>query len=76
MLLRATNRALVLMLIVLPVKACTTFGQGKQAAGNAIADVFLPSDVPPRPGTIEYDRWQAERAAEAVRPKTARSEPE
>jgi hypothetical protein len=29
----------------------------------------LPPDAPPRPGTPEYDAWQAERAKEAARPK-------
>jgi hypothetical protein len=37
--------------------------------GNPIADMMMPSDVPPRPGTPEYDKWQAGRAAEAARPK-------
>jgi hypothetical protein len=44
---------------------CTTTG------GNPIADMMLPSDAPPRRGTAAYDSWQAERAAEAARPKSA-----
>lgn len=30
----------------------------------------LPPDAPPRPGTPQYDAWQAERGKEAARPKT------
>jgi hypothetical protein len=36
---------------------------------NPIADMMLPSDTPPRPGTPAYEAWQAERAQEAARPK-------
>lgn len=31
----------------------------------------LPEGLPPRRGSPEYDAWQAERAAEAARPKSA-----
>jgi hypothetical protein len=31
----------------------------------------LPPGTPPRPGTPEYDAWQAERAQEAKQPKVA-----
>lgn len=30
----------------------------------------LPKDVPPRPGTPEYDAWQIKRAEEAATPKS------
>jgi hypothetical protein len=47
---------------------CTTTG------GNTVADMpswmgGLPADAPPRRGTPEFDKWQAERDAEAARPK-------
>lgn len=29
----------------------------------------LPKGVPPRPGTVEYDQWQQQRAQEAARVK-------
>jgi hypothetical protein len=45
-------------------------------AGERIADMpqwmgGLPSDVPPRRGTPEYEAWMAARAQEAARPKAA-----
>src|SRR5712675_1016562 len=47
---------------------------GGRTAGEHIADMphwmgGLPPDAPPRPGTPEYDAWQAGRAKEAARPK-------
>jgi hypothetical protein len=44
------------------------------AGSNPIADMphaigGLPSDAPPRRGTPEYEKWQADRATEASRPK-------
>jgi len=46
-----------------------------KTAGERIADMphwmgGMPSDVPPRRGTPEYDAWMAARAQEAARPKT------
>jgi hypothetical protein len=57
---------LILCPLCLLVSAC--------ASGSHVADVphwmgGLPPDAPPRPGTPEYDAWQAQRAKEA-RPKT------
>jgi hypothetical protein len=51
---------------------------GQGAAANLSASIAdmpywmggLPPGVPPRPGTPEYDAWQAEWAQEADRPKT------
>jgi len=45
------------------------------ASGPHVADMphaigRLPPGVPPRPGTPDYDAWQAERAKEAAKPKT------
>jgi len=45
------------------------------AGGPHVADMphwmgGLPPGAPPRPGTPQYDAWQAERAKEAARPKT------
>jgi hypothetical protein len=40
------------------------------AGSNPIADVMLPANAPPRPGTAAYEAWQAERATEAARPKS------
>ena len=34
-----------------------------------------PKDVPPRPGTSEYDAWMNQRAKEAQPPKAAPSSP-
>ena len=47
---------------------------GCTTTGNPMADMpswmgGLPADAPPRRGTPEYDKWQAERAQEAARPK-------
>ena len=59
----------VLIIIATALAACST------TTGGQIADAVpqflggMPSDVPPRAGTPEYDRWQAERALEAARPK-------
>jgi hypothetical protein len=56
-----------LLILIGPLLAgCTTI--------NLVADMphwmgGLPRDAPPRPGTLEYDAWQAERAQEAARPK-------
>ena len=56
-----------LLILIGPLLAgCTT--------SNLVADMphwmgGLPRDAPPRPGTLEYDAWQAERAQEAARPK-------
>jgi len=29
-----------------------------------------PAGVPPRPGTPEYEAWQAQRAKDAIRPRS------
>lgn len=55
----------ILILLSAGLAGCTTTG------GNPIVDMMLPSDAPPRPGTAAYDSWQAQRAAEAARPKSA-----
>ena len=41
---------------------------------NPVADMLLPSDAPPRRGTPAYEVWQAEREAEAARPKGKNAE--
>jgi hypothetical protein len=48
--------------------SCSTTGS------NPVADMpswmgGLPADAPPRRGTLQFDKWQAEREAEAARPK-------
>jgi len=48
---------------------------GGKTAGERIADMphwmgGIPSGVPPRRGTPEYDAWMAVRVQEAARPKT------
>jgi hypothetical protein len=35
----------------------------------------LPADAPPRPGTLEYDAWMAQRAQEDARPKIGQQQP-
>ena len=57
------------LLIGAALAGCATTGS------NPVADMpswagGLPAGAPPRPGTPEYSKWQAERAAEAARPKT------
>jgi hypothetical protein len=60
---------LVLIIVATTVAGCST------TTGGHIADAIpeflggMPPGVPPRPGTPEYERWQAERAQEAARPK-------
>jgi hypothetical protein len=49
-----------------------------KTAGERLADMpqwmgGVPSGVPPRRGTPEYDAWMAARAQEAARPKTEQS---
>ena len=41
--------------------------------GCADAPTWLggePADVPPRPGTPAYEAWQAQRAKDAIRPRS------
>ena len=60
---------LVLIIVATTLAGCST------TTGGQIADAVpqflggMPSDVPPRRGTPEYERWQTERAQEAARPK-------
>ena len=68
-------RFIYVAVIGIPLAACAS-GKDQAARTTAfVGDVWptvfggMPSDVPPRPGTPEYDAWQAERAAEAARPK-------
>ena len=71
----------LLILVVSTALAGCASGQGS-AAGLAagVADAVphwmggMPPDVPPRPGTPEYEAWQAERAKEAARPKGGASQ--
>jgi len=55
------------------LSACAT--DPRPAVSGVVADSVptwlggMPKDVPPRPGTAEYDAWMAERAKEAARPK-------
>jgi hypothetical protein len=70
-------RKLILMLILfvacLPLMSCAT---GSRTMGETAADTLptwmggLPSGVPPRRGTPEYDAWKAERARLAAEAKT------
>lgn len=53
----------LLLVLGIGLAGCTTTGN------NPIADMMMPTDVPPRPGTAAYESWQAQRAAEAARPK-------
>jgi hypothetical protein len=65
------------LLVSVSLAGCAS---GQDASANlsaGIADAWpqglggMPKDVPPRRGTPEYEAWQAERAAEAARIKTA-----
>jgi hypothetical protein len=58
---------LILCALILMVSGCTS---GPHVADVPHAMGGLPPGVPPRPGTPEYDAWQADRAKEAARPKT------
>ena len=58
---------LILCVLFLTVSGCAS---GPHVADMPHAIGGLPPGVPPRPGTPEYDAWQAERAKEAARPKT------
>ena len=61
-------RIVFLSLVATLLTACAS-------TSASIADAWpqaiggMPSGVPPRRGTPEYDKWMAERAAEATRPK-------
>jgi len=57
----------VLIIVATALAGCSTGGQIADAVPQFLGG--MPSDVPPRAGTPEYDRWQAERAQEAARPK-------
>lgn len=49
---------------------------GCAATSGVVADSVptwlggMPKDVPPRPGTPEYEAWQKKRAEEAATPKS------
>jgi hypothetical protein len=62
--------------LLLTATACVILPACATNVGGTVADSVptwlggMPKGVPPRPGTPEYDAWQAERAKEAARPKT------
>lgn len=66
------SRSIALILISVLLAGCAS----DPSAGYAIAEHIptwlggMPNDVPPRPGTPEYDAWQKQRAEEATRPKS------
>ena len=59
-------KAALLCLAVLLLPSCSSVHIGDMPHWMG----GLPADVPPRPGTLEYDAWMAKRAEEAARPKT------
>jgi hypothetical protein len=69
---KMVSRSIALILISVLLAGCASY----PSAGYAIAEHIptwlggMPNDVPPRPGTPEYDAWQKQRAEEAARPKS------
>jgi hypothetical protein len=71
-------RFMAVILVAVPLAGCATANNPAASTSAFVADAWpkffggMPSDVPPRRGTPEYDAWQAERAAEAARPKNVK----
>lgn len=59
----------LLRVIILLLAGALLAGCSVTTSSNPLADAYLPPDAPPRPGTLAYEDWQAERALEAARPK-------
>jgi hypothetical protein len=63
-------KSICLLLILAPLLfGCASSGS------NVFADAPTwlggePADVPPRPGTPAYEAWQAQRAKDAIRPRS------
>jgi hypothetical protein len=69
-----TIESALLFSACLLLSSCAIADRTAGTLGAAMADMppwlgGLPAGVPPRPGTPEYDAWQAERAQEAARLK-------
>jgi hypothetical protein len=71
------NRSSLSLTSALLCLACALLSScAGQTAGEHLADLphwmgGEPADVPPRPGSPQYDAWMAARAQEAARPKNA-----
>jgi len=57
------------LMLFVPLSGCASSGT------NVLADAPAwlggePAGVPPRPGTPEYEAWQAQRAQDAIRPRS------
>ena len=67
---------LTLVLVSILLAGCASSQDTAATVSAHIADTVprwlggMPSDVPPRRGTPEYDAWTEERAKEAARIKT------
>jgi hypothetical protein len=70
-------RLCLFLLFSVSLAGCASNQDAAADLSARIADAYpqwaggMPKDVPPRRGTPEYETWQAERANEAARIKTA-----
>jgi hypothetical protein len=73
MTIRATRTALPIIACIM-LSACAT--DPRPAISAAVTDSVptwlggMPNDVPPRPGTPQYEAWQKKRAEDAAAIKT------